>query len=169
MRIWLCRSFIIIDTISYIAASDRTSEQMGLRRGFEIFQWSMSVGSVIVGFHIWFPKHPKYCPPVRYKEFKAVFRNRRDRGPDSGYLSDLSANALDFCTIGTEMFFHFATKVVGLSLTREVRLLACAMIFGSYASEPFALWIDRMSNYCAVIEPRSVSEFVSVPFALCVN
>ena len=34
------------------AASDRTSEQMGLRRGFEIFQWSMSVGSVIIGFHI---------------------------------------------------------------------------------------------------------------------
>ena len=45
----VCRSFIIIDTISYIAASDRTSEQMGLRRGFEIFQWSLSV---IFGFHI---------------------------------------------------------------------------------------------------------------------
>ena len=76
---------------------------------------------------------------MRYKESKAVFRNRRDRGPGSGYLSDLSANALDFGTIGTAIFFHFATKVVGLSLTREVRLSACAMIFGSYASELFAL------------------------------
>ena len=98
-----------------------------------------------------------------------MFGNRRDRRSGSGFLSDLSTNALDFCTIGTEIIFSFCNRRGRIIVDKGGQAFGLCTDFGTCASESFALCIDRMSNDCIVTELRSVSEFVSEPFALCIN